>query len=140
MKYTHLVQTLSICTTVATLALTLAACGAPVSDDQSATPTNDLPATVQAAIKATIAARPTDTPTPNVEATVEIAIQSTLAAMPTSPPTVTTEETQALERLHRSYPAPTGYPGFRKYYQKRCYPGCHSDNTFGTPTLQVAHP
>jgi len=31
------------------------------------------------------------------------------------------------ERLYRSYPAPTGLPGFRRYYQMRCYPGCHSD-------------
>ena len=38
------------------------------------------------------------------------------------------------ERPYRSYPAPTGRAGFRKYYQKRCYPGCHSGNTGSTPT------
>jgi hypothetical protein len=156
MKLSRFAQTLLICSTVATLILALAACGAPVSDDESATPTNDLPATVEAAVKATLAAQPTDTPAPDVEATdetdvqatvevavqstVEVAVQSTLAAMPTSPPTLTVEEAQALQRLHRSYPAPTGYPGFRKYYQKRCYPGCHDDSTSGTPTPQVAHP
>jgi hypothetical protein len=45
------------------------------------------------------------------------------------------------ERLHRSYPAPTGYPGFRKYYQKRCYPGCHYDSaTSGEGDTAVAQP
>jgi hypothetical protein len=162
MKLARFAQALFICSTVATLALT--ACGAPVSEDQSATPTGDLQATVEAAVEATVAAQPTDTPAPEVEATketdvqatvesavqstvevaiqstVEVAIQSTLAAMPTSLPPLTAEEAQVLQRLHRSYPAPTGYPGFRKYYQKRCYPGCHDDGTSGTPTPQVAHP
>jgi hypothetical protein len=36
----------------------------------------------------------------------------------------------ARERPYRSYPAPTGQAGFRLYYQKRCYPGCH---TYSTP-------
>ncbi len=45
------------------------------------------------------------------------------------------------ERLHRSYPAPTGYPGFRKYYQKRCYPGCHYDATkSGESDTSIAQP
>ena len=139
MKHAHLVPSLVISATIATLILILAACGATVSDDQDATPTDDLPATVQAAVEATVVARPTDTPAPDVEATVEIAVQSTLAAMPTNPPAVTEQEAQTSERQHRSYPAPTGYPGFRKYYQKRCYPGCHYDVS-GTPTPQVAHP
>ena len=148
MKLSRFTQTWFICSTVATLILALAACGAPESDEQSATPTDDLPATVRAAVEATIAAQPTDTPTPvveataetDIEATVEVAVQSTLAAMPTSLPTLTTEEAGMQQRLHRSYPAPTGYPGFRKYYQKRCYPGCHYDSASGTPTPQVAHP
>jgi len=38
------------------------------------------------------------------------------------------------ERPYRSYPAPTGYTGFRKYYQKRCYPGCHYDSSAAEPT------
>ena len=156
MELSRLTQTLIICSIVAALVLVLAACGAPASEEKNATPTDDLPATVQAAVEATIAAQPTDTPAPEVEAaddtdvqatveiavqsTVEVAIQSTLAAMPTSPPTLTAEEARAVQRLHRSYPAPTGYPGFRKYYQKRCYPGCHYDSTSGTPTPQVTHP
>jgi len=40
----------------------------------------------------------------------------------------------ARERPYRSYPAPTGYPGFRVYYQKRCYPGCHYDSSTAVPT------
>jgi len=44
------------------------------------------------------------------------------------------------ERPYRSYPAPTGQAGFRKYYQKRCYPGCHSGNPVATPaTLADTH-
>ena len=47
----------------------------------------------------------------------------------------------AQERLYRSYPAPTGYPGFRKYYQKRCYPGCHYDSaTSGEGDTSMAQP
>jgi hypothetical protein len=60
-----------------------------------------------------------------VEATVQVAVEATLAAQPASTP----EPVQIAgdpERPYRSYPAPTGLPGFRLYYQKRCYPGCHT--------------
>jgi hypothetical protein len=39
------------------------------------------------------------------------------------------------ERPYRSYPPPTGFPAFRRYYQKRCYPGCHA---YPTPTPEPA--
>jgi hypothetical protein len=42
------------------------------------------------------------------------------------------------ERPYRSYPAATGYPGFRVYYQKRCYPGCHFYPS--TPAPTQVHP
>ena len=58
-------------------------------------------------------------------------------------PTGTAEASR--ERLYRSYPAPTGYPGFRRYYQKRCYPGCHTygasattESAKETPTRAVS--
>lgn len=59
----------------------------------------------------------------------------------------TAHELQALgtpglerERPYRSYPAPTGQAGFRKYYQKRCYPGCHNSQPVVTPaTLADTH-
>jgi len=56
------------------------------------------------------------------------ALSSTLAAG-------TPEPTR--ERLYRSYPAPTGQAGFRRYYQIRCYPGCH---TGPTPGPAPVHP
>jgi hypothetical protein len=56
----------------------------------------------------------------------------TAAAQPTATPTVDTA------RAYRSYPAPTGAPGFRKYYQIRCYPGCHSYSS--TPEPARIHP
>jgi hypothetical protein len=43
-------------------------------------------------------------------------------------------------RAYRSYPAPTGLPGFRKYYQKRCYPGCHYGESVVTPMPAKVHP
>ncbi len=49
-----------------------------------------------------------------------------------APPTATSEPTH--ERFYRSYPAPTGAAGFRRYYQKRCYPGCHDSAPIVTPT------
>lgn len=101
-------------------------------------PAADLPLTVQAAVKATLSARPTDTPGPDLQATVEVAVHATLTAQLSANPD--DKVTEARERPYRSYPAPTGYPGFRKYYQKRCYPGCHYDATEGTPTPQVTHP
>ena len=105
--------------------------------DTPTEPTADVPLTVQAAVDATLTAHPTDTPGPNLKATVEVAVQATLNAQPSGGEE---KAAQTNERPHRSYPAPTGYPGFRKYYQKRCYPGCHEDSTAGTPTPQVTHP
>lgn len=43
------------------------------------------------------------------------------------------------ERPYRSYPAPTGAPGFRRYYQIRCYPGCHTYPA-ATPEPTRIHP
>lgn len=112
----------------------------------------DNEATVQAAVQATLlahqtaSAQPTDTPVPDIKATIVVAVEATLtahwnaSAQPPSPPTVAPDVANASERLYRSYPAPTGYPGFRKYYQKRCYPGCHYDVAAGTPTPQAIHP
>jgi hypothetical protein len=60
---------------------------------------------------------------------------------PTAQPTAT--PTVGRERPNRSYPAPTGAPGFRKYYQMRCYPGCHSyPAAYGesTPEPTKVHP
>ncbi len=60
-----------------------------------------------------------------VEATVQVAVEATLAAQPAGTP----EPVQIAddsERPNRNYPAPTGLPAFRRYYQKRCYPGCHT--------------
>ena len=124
---------------IAIAVLALAAClqsTTPVVEEPTE-PTADLPGTVQAAVNATLAAQPTDTPGPDLEAIVEAAVQATLTAQPSDD---AVKDAGTSERLHRSYPAPTGYPGFRKYYQKRCYPGCHTDTTQGTPTPPVTHP
>jgi hypothetical protein len=43
-------------------------------------------------------------------------------------------------RYYKSYPAPTGQPAFRKYYQRRCYPGCHYGGTVITPSPGIVHP
>jgi hypothetical protein len=43
-------------------------------------------------------------------------------------------------RAYRSYPAPTGQAGFRLYYQKRCYPGCHYGGIAVTPFPTRVHP
>lgn len=43
-------------------------------------------------------------------------------------------------RYYRSYPAPTGEAGFRRYYQKRCYPGCHYGEEVVTPVATRVHP
>jgi len=101
------------------LALMLFACG------QDATPEIDLDATVQAAVQGTQAARPASTPTPDLPATVMAAVEATVSARQLQ----SASDSSDSERLYRSYPKPTGYPGFRKYYQKRCYPGCHGDST-----------
>jgi hypothetical protein len=53
-----------------------------------------------------------------------------------APPTPTPTRVRA----YRSYPAPTGLPGFRKYYQKRCFPGCHYGETVVTPFPAKVHP
>lgn len=100
---------------------------------QDTTPEVDLDATVRAAVQGTQAARPADTPTPDLQATVMAAVEATVSAQELQ----LVSDSPDLDRLHRSYPAPTGYPGFRKYYQKRCYPGCH---TYGTPTPDRVHP
>ena len=115
----------------AILLIALVGCG---QDDASAV---DLDATVQAAVEATLAAQPSDTPLPDLSATVLSAVQATIAAQPTSTPQPMLSSATEPERPYRSYPAPTGLPGFRVYYQKRCYPGCH---TYGTPAPDAVHP
>ena len=112
---------------LALLGLMLIACG------QGDSPEVDVDATVQAAVQTALAAQPTGTPTPDLQATVLAAVEATMAAHPS----LELSAVSASERLHRSYPAPTGLPGFRRYYQKRCYPGCH---TYGTPTPDRVHP
>jgi hypothetical protein len=113
------------------LFLALVACG---QDDSSRV---DLDATIQAAVEATLAAQPADTPVPDLNATVLAAVQATIAAQPTSTPQPVLSAATERERPYRSYAAPTGLPGFRLYYQKRCYPGCHS---YGTPAPDAVHP
>ena len=125
MKYLSLLLVLVI------LSLALVACD---KEDSSAV---DLDATIQAAVEATLAAQPADTPLPDLNATVQSAVQATIAAQPTSTPQPMLSAATERERPYRSYPAPTGLPGFRLYYQKRCYPGCHS---YGTPAPDAAHP
>lgn len=95
------------------LGLALVACGS--EDNTLAVPETAAPAVVRVA--APSATPELGTPEPVV---VEVVA-----------PTDTPEPVR--ERPYRSYPAPTGYPGFRVYYQKRCYPGCHSYPT--TPGL-----
>ena len=84
----------------------------------------DLNATVRAAIEATLAAQPTGTPAPDLRATVLSAVDATMTAQPTSTPEPVLISETDRERPYRSYPEPTGFPGFRLYYQIRCYPGC----------------
>jgi hypothetical protein len=112
------------------IALLLIACN---QDDKAPTP--DVDATVQSAVEATVQA---------VEATAQAAKQAAiqaavneaqLAAQPASTPEpVVAVSNDGRERHYRSYPAPTGLPGFRLYYQKRCYPGCHTDG------IEQVHP
>jgi hypothetical protein len=125
MKYLGLLLVITI------LFLVLVACG---QDDSAAV---DLDATIQAAVEATLAAQPADTPPPDLNATVLAAVHATIEAQPTSTPQPVLSAATERERLYRSYPAPTGLPGFRLYYQKRCYPGCHS---YGTPAPDAANP
>jgi hypothetical protein len=111
---------------LAVLTLALSGC------DQDDTSAIDIDATVEAAVQATLARpQPTDTPSPDLEATVSAGVEATIAAQQA------VGADQARERPYRNYPAPTGLPGFRLYYQKRCYPGCH---TYGTPTPGGVHP
>jgi hypothetical protein len=121
---------LSLLLVFAILFLALVAC----DKDSSAV---DLDATIQAAVEATLAAQPADTPLPDFSATVLSAVQATIAAQPTSTPQPVLSAAMERDRPYRSYPAPTGLPGFRVYYQKRCYPGCHS---YGTPIPGGIHP
>lgn len=133
-------KTLRLSVLLAFLLFALAACSS------NSTPAPDLEATVQAAVRATLDAQPTDTPAPDMQATLVAAVEATVtaheaaSAQPTSPSSGALKVANAGDRPYRSYPAPTGYPGFRKYYQKRCSPGCHNDATEGTPTPQVVHP
>jgi hypothetical protein len=113
------------------LSLALVACD---KVDSSAV---DLDATIQAAVEATLAAQPADTPVPDLNATIQSAVHATIEAQPTSTPQPALSAATERERAYRSYPAPTGLPGFRVYYQKRCYPGCH---TYGTPAPDAANP
>ena len=136
-------------TVAAALVVVLSIAGACATQS---TPEPDLEGTVQAAVQATLDAQPTATPVPDLQATVIVAVEATVSAhqtasarqnvsaQPTSLPSSTPAVVPAGNRLYRSYPAPTGYPGFRKYYQKRCYPGCHYDATEGTATPQAVHP
>lgn len=113
------------------LLLALVAC------DEKYSSAVDLDATIQAAVKATLAAQPADTPLPDLNATVLSAVQATIAAQPTSTPQPVLSAATERERPYRPYPAPTGLRGCRLYYQKRCYPGCHS---YGTPAPDAVHP
>lgn len=88
------------------LGLALVACGS--GDTTLAEPKTAGPTVVQVAA-------PSAPPEPG---TPEPAVVEVAAPIDTPEP--------VRERSYRSYPAPTGYPGFRVYYQKRCYPGCHS--------------
>ncbi len=113
------------------LILALVAC-----DEKDSSAVN-LDATIQAAVEATLDAQPADTPLPDLDATIQSAVLATIAAQPTSTPQPMLSAATERERPYRSYPAPTGLPGFRLYYQKRCYPGCHS---YGTPAPDAANP
>ena len=111
------------------IALLLIACN---QDDKAPTP--DVDATVQSAVEATVQVVEATSQAAK-QAAVQAAAEAQLAAQPTSTPEpVVAVGDGDRERPYRSYPAPTGLPGFRLYYQKRCYPGCHTDG------LEQAHP
>lgn len=100
------------------LALGLVAC------DQSSPPTVGSGDTPQSTPQPSLAP-----PTLSAEEILQIEAQATSQALQDEPVEM---------RAYRSYPAPTGLPGFRRYYQKRCYPGCHSYS--GTPVPGQKHP
>jgi len=102
---------------LATVALVLVACAI---DDASQLTETEHPEVVHIAPDAGI-------PEPAVAADAVIRV---VAPLSTAEP--------ERERPYRSYPAPTGYPGFRKYYQIRCYPGCHTYSS--TPEPARIHP
>lgn len=114
-------RTLYLVSILAMLALALIACAA---GDASLRPSEaKAPRAVQAAPDTGIAA-------PEIAAAGVIRIVAPLS---------TTEPDR--ERSYRSYPAPTGRPGFRKYYQIRCYPGCHSyPETYGQDDASATQP
>jgi hypothetical protein len=114
MKYFYVLAVLAL------IAGILVACG---GDDE---PEVDVQSTVEAALESTQVAQPSATPQPDLDATVVWSVQATLDARPVNTPEADLISNQQEGRPHRSYPAPTGYPGFRRYYQKRCYPGCHT--------------
>jgi hypothetical protein len=104
-KYLYLLSSLLL------IGLLLFAC----SQDAQPTPTVEVKATAPPpTVEPVATALPTDPPTP------------TDTPQPTDTPEPVLQVSEETDRPFRSYPAPTGYPGFRKYYQKRCYPGCHS--------------
>ena len=105
---------------LAILVVVLVACGA--GDEPQSRQETEPPAAAQAA-------SPTDEPQPAMD-------DSSVAKI--AAPVSTAEPDQ--ERVHRPYPAPTGYPGFRKYYQKRCYPGCHYGSASGGSDTSIAQP
>ena len=127
----------------AALAFSLVVLGACLADS---TPPIDIEATIQSAVEATLSAQPTNTPVPDMQATLVSAVEATLVAQQNAPTPTTSPSVEpptvasASDRPYRSYPAPTGYPAFRKYYQMRCYPGCHYGVSAGTPTPHVVHP
>ena len=88
--------------------LLLTACGG--------TPTPDIEATVQAAIRATQTAQPPKAPTPDIEASVQAAVAATQAAQPTSTPAPTqtpipTEPPEPTDTpVPTDTPAPTATP------------------------------
>jgi hypothetical protein len=117
MKYLYLVS----------LVIFLAIAFGLVACDQSS------PTVVDREAQTPSTAQPTDTPTPiptlSSEEILQVAAKATQQVIQGQPTEI---------RPYRSYPAPTGLPGFRRYYQMRCYPGCHSYG--GTPAPTGVHP
>jgi hypothetical protein len=80
---------------------------------------------VQAAVNATAQVAEATVQAAVEEMAQTMAAEATPVAQPTGTPEPVLSEDDRL-RPFRSYPAPTGEAGFRLYYQKRCYPGCHT--------------